>query len=128
MTQESKIEYLIRSIEGAVTVPWYMEESYRDIRKELIDYVQNLENQLEQLSVSDKVPDDLITMSDAARLIRGDATDGMLAYVNSLVLRGKLKRYEDETEPNPQRKGRVSRSAVMEFKNYRDEVVTNDAP
>lgn len=79
--------------------------------RKLAAYLIQIANDIEGTSI-----DDLITMSEAAELLRGEATDTTLAYIGSLVLRGKLIRYEDKNEPNPQRNGRVSRKAVMELK------------
>lgn len=60
--------------------------------------------------------DELITLSEAARILRGEVNDTTLRYVNDKLQRGKLKRYIDPNEPNPQRAGRVSRKEVEGLK------------
>lgn len=56
--------------------------------------------------------DTLITLSEAARILRGASNDRDLVYVNALIERGQLTAYTDPTEPNPQRARRVSRADV----------------
>lgn len=60
--------------------------------------------------------DELISYSDAALLLRGEKNDTTLRYINDLVSRGKITRYIDPNETNPQRSGRVRRSEVEAFK------------
>lgn len=74
---------------------------------------------LEQLLVHVRLwldRDELITLSHAARILRGEANDTALRYVNYLVKAGKLTRYTDPNEPNPQRAGRVSRHEVEQLR------------
>lgn len=56
--------------------------------------------------------DSLLTLSDAATILRGAANDTALRHINYLISAGKLTKYTDSGEPNPQRAGRVSRSQV----------------
>lgn len=56
--------------------------------------------------------DQLITLSEAARILRGSAETRDLVYINDLITRGKLTRYIDPGEPNPQHAGRVSLQQV----------------
>ncbi|GAB4528694.1 MAG: hypothetical protein OHK0046_47890 [Anaerolineae bacterium] len=56
--------------------------------------------------------DKLITMSEAAHILRGVADVTTLNYIASLVKTGKLTRYADPCEANPQRASRVSLRAV----------------
>lgn len=60
--------------------------------------------------------DELITLSEAARILRGSAEDRDLIYINSLLQSGKLTAYTDPAEPNPQRARRVSRADVEALK------------
>lgn len=60
--------------------------------------------------------DELITLSEAARILRGQAETRNLVYVRSLIDKGELTRYADPGEPNPQRAGRVRRSEVERLK------------
>lgn len=60
--------------------------------------------------------DELITLSEAAKILRGTAEDRDLVYVNDQIKRGRLTRYTDPDEPNPQRAGRVSRQQVEALK------------
>jgi hypothetical protein len=56
--------------------------------------------------------DDLITHTEAAQMLRGSTSQADIMYVQRLIKRGKLTRYTDPNEPNPQRAGRVSRQEV----------------
>ena len=56
--------------------------------------------------------DELITLREAAQILRGSAEDRDLVYVNDQIKRGRLERYTNPNEPNPQRAGRVSRNEV----------------
>lgn len=60
--------------------------------------------------------DELITLSEAAKILRGSVEDRDLVYVNDQIKRGRLTRYADPDEPNPQRAGRVSRQQVEALK------------
>lgn len=60
--------------------------------------------------------DELISLSEAAHLLRGSAEGRHLVYINDLIKRGKLTRYSDPHEANPQRAGRVSRAEVEALK------------
>lgn len=60
--------------------------------------------------------DELITLSEAAQILRGAAEDRDLVYINDQIKRGRLTRYTDPDEPNPQRAGRVSRQQVERLK------------
>jgi hypothetical protein len=61
--------------------------------------------------------DELVTLTEAARVLRGSAETRDLVYVNDLIARGKLTRYLDPSESNPQRAGRVSRQQVEALRN-----------
>lgn len=56
--------------------------------------------------------DDLITYSEAATIITGANTQAARMTIQRLVSSGELSRFEDLSEPNPQRRGRVSRAEV----------------
>jgi len=56
--------------------------------------------------------DALITLSEAARILRGSAEDRDLRYVNRIIKERNLTVSIDPTEPNPQRARRVRRSEV----------------
>lgn len=60
--------------------------------------------------------DDLITHTEAAQMLRGSTSQADIMYVQRLIKRGKLTRYTDPNEPNPQRAGRVSRQEVEELR------------
>lgn len=60
--------------------------------------------------------DELITLSEAAQILRGSVEDRDLVYVNDQIKRGRLTRYTEPDEPNPQRAGRVSRQQVETLK------------
>lgn len=60
--------------------------------------------------------DELMTHRDAAVLLRGQADQADLVHITRLVRDGKLTRYVDPDEPNPQRAGRVSRREVEALK------------
>lgn len=63
--------------------------------------------------------DELITLSEAARLVRGEASNASRRWINEQIQRGRLIRYVDPTEPNPTRAGRVSRLAVLALASQR---------
>lgn len=56
--------------------------------------------------------DTLITLTEAAQILRGGSEQKDLVYVNDLIKRGSLTRYVAPDEPNPQHAGRVSRKQV----------------
>ena len=56
--------------------------------------------------------DELITLSEAAMLLRGSTENRDRVYVRDLIDRGDLAEYTDPNEPNPMRNKRVSRSQV----------------
>lgn len=56
--------------------------------------------------------DELITISEAATILRGSANNRDRVYVNSLITRGELVRYIDPSANNPTHAGRVSRAEV----------------
>lgn len=56
--------------------------------------------------------DELITISEAATLLRGGTTKADLMYIRRLIDRGKLTAYTDPAENNPTRSTRVSRTEV----------------
>ena len=56
--------------------------------------------------------DELITLSEAAQMLRGAAEPADLMYVRRLIDRGDLAEYTDPDEPNPRRNGRVGRKQV----------------
>lgn len=60
--------------------------------------------------------DDLITISEAAQLLRGSADNRDLVAVNGYIERGKLKAYIDPQEPNPTKARRVSKQEVEQLK------------
>jgi len=60
--------------------------------------------------------DELITLSEAAKILRGASGDRDLVYINEQIRRGRLTRYTDPDETNPQRAGRVSRLQVEGLK------------
>lgn len=81
----------------------------------LLDHVRGVPPEMQQVVQHCQLwlnKDELITLSEAARLLRGEANNTTLRYVNDQLQRGKLKRYTDPSEPNPQRAGRVSRKEV----------------
>jgi hypothetical protein len=81
----------------------------------LLDHVRGVPPEMQQVIQRCQLwlnKDELITLSEAARILRGEANDTTLRYVNEKIQRGKLKRYIDPNEPNPQRAGRVSRKDV----------------
>lgn len=55
---------------------------------------------------------DLISLSAAARLLRGGNTTADLVYVRALIRDGKLHEYTDASVRNPQHRRRVRRSEV----------------
>lgn len=57
----------------------------------------------------------LIGISDAAKILRGSASQSNLMYVRSLINAGRLSSYPDFDEPNPQRRTRLSRVEVEAF-------------
>lgn len=57
--------------------------------------------------------DDLITISQAAHILRGDAQKRDLMAVHGLTQRGKLRVFFDPHEPNPTRARRVLESQVL---------------
>lgn len=59
--------------------------------------------------------DELITITEAAQLLRGSTEHKHIAYVSALIKRGELERYADPSEPNPQRRTRVSRMEVEQL-------------
>lgn len=61
--------------------------------------------------------DELITFSEAALILRGSSDTRDLVYINDQIKRGKLDRYTDLNEPNPQKAGRVSKQQVERVKN-----------
>lgn len=67
-----------------------------------------------QLWVAD---DELITLSEAAEILRGQSKTRDLVYIRALIKKGDLTRYSDPDEPNSQRDGRVRRSEVENLKN-----------
>lgn len=56
--------------------------------------------------------DTLITLSEAARLARGEANAVSRRWINEQIQRGRLTRYVNPAEPNPTRAGRVSKRTV----------------
>jgi hypothetical protein len=56
--------------------------------------------------------DELITLSEAAMLLRGSSEKRDLKWINDQLRLGKLTRYDDPDEPNPTKAGRVRRSEV----------------
>jgi hypothetical protein len=56
--------------------------------------------------------DDLITISDAAVILRGGAAQKDIMSVKGYIERGKLTKYRDPRENNPQYATRVSRREV----------------
>jgi hypothetical protein len=61
--------------------------------------------------------DELITISEAARLLYADTSQRAIMRVQRLLKRGDLQRFIDPDEPNPQRATRVLRSEVEVLKN-----------
>lgn len=57
--------------------------------------------------------DELITLTEAAILLRGEANSASYNYVRRLIDRGHLVEYRDPHEPNPTKATRLSRQAVM---------------
>lgn len=60
--------------------------------------------------------DEMITLTEAAEILRGGSETRDLVWINDQIRRGKLDRYTDLSEPNPQRAGRVSRAQVEALK------------
>lgn len=56
--------------------------------------------------------DRLITLSEAATILRGKSTGTTLKWVNDQIKKGTLKAYIDVGEPNPQKNTRVRLSEV----------------
>lgn len=56
--------------------------------------------------------DELITLTDAALILRGAAENRDLVYVNKIIEAGKLTAYIDLNEPNRTKARRVSRADV----------------
>lgn len=56
--------------------------------------------------------DDLITLTEAAMILRGASEKRDLISINGYIKRGKLTAYTDPHEPNPTRSTRVSRKEV----------------
>lgn len=56
--------------------------------------------------------DELITLSEAAMILRGSCEDRDLIAVNGYIKRGRLNEFTDPDEPNPQRARRVRKSEV----------------
>jgi hypothetical protein len=56
--------------------------------------------------------DELITFTQAAVILRGEAENKHLRYINLLVQRGQLTRYAHPDERNPIKAGRLSRLQV----------------
>lgn len=57
--------------------------------------------------------DELITLKEAAIILRGNAESRDLVWINDQIKKGKLTRYIDSDEPNPQRSGRVRKLDVI---------------
>ena len=60
--------------------------------------------------------DSLITLSEAAQMLRGGTDKKDLNFVRRLIKQGQLTRYADASEPNPQRAGRVRLQQVESLK------------
>lgn len=56
--------------------------------------------------------DKLITLSEAAEILRGDTQKRDLIWINDQLKRGNLTRYVDPDENNPTKAGRVSLAQV----------------
>lgn len=60
--------------------------------------------------------DDLISITEAAKMLRNGTEKRDLMYVRSLIKSGQLTAYPDLDEPNPTQRQRVSRAAVEALK------------
>lgn len=60
--------------------------------------------------------DELITITEACKLLRGEATDTNMRYVNYQIQSGKLTAVIDPAELNPQRNRRVWRGDVLKLR------------
>lgn len=61
--------------------------------------------------------DELITLTEAAKILRGSTEAADRMWVVEQIRRGRLTRYVDPTEPNPQKSGRASRQEVEALAN-----------
>lgn len=61
--------------------------------------------------------DDLISITEAAQILRGDTKKADLMAVRRLIAHGALTEYFDPTEKNPVRQPRVSRTEVEALHN-----------
>jgi hypothetical protein len=60
--------------------------------------------------------DALITLREAAQVLRGSTEDRDLIAINGYIKRGKLTEFVDPSEPNPQKARRVRRGEVEGLK------------
>lgn len=60
--------------------------------------------------------DELIALKEAAEILRGSSEPRDLVWINDQIGKGKLTRYVDPGEANPQHAGRVSRAQVEGLK------------
>lgn len=56
--------------------------------------------------------DELITITEASQILRGNTEKGDLMYIRRLISSGKLTEYTDPNEPNHTKNKRVSRKEV----------------
>jgi hypothetical protein len=63
--------------------------------------------------------DDLITISEAATILRGSSSQKDIMSVKGYIERGKLTKYRDPREHNPQYASRVSRREVEALRDGR---------
>lgn len=69
--------------------------------------------------------EDLITLSEAAQIIRGGAGEADLISINGYIKRGTLRTFIDPDEPNPQRATRVLRGEAEAIRNAKLKGVSN---
>ena len=60
--------------------------------------------------------DELITLSEASTILRGNANDKNLRYVNYLMSSGELEAYTDPSVSNPTQNKKVWKKDVLELK------------
>lgn len=64
------------------------------------------------------VPASKITISEAAQIIFGDASQSAIVRIASMIADGDLDLFISKTERNPQRQRRVSREQALEMRDY----------